>query len=46
MNLTVEERNKIKTKVQNEIAEIYKSHPFFIIEMGTGCHEIDHPILM
>jgi len=46
MNLTIEERNKIKTKVQDEIVEIYKSHPFLIIEMGTGCHEKDHPILM
>ncbi len=29
-------REEIKSKVQDEIVEIYKSHPFLIIEMGTG----------
>ena len=28
-------REEIKNKVQDEIVEIYKSHPFLIIEMGT-----------
>lgn len=34
--MTIEERNIIKTKIQDEIAELSVIHPFLIIECSTG----------
>lgn len=36
MEITQQERNKIKDRIQNEIAELSITNPFLIIEMGTG----------
>lgn len=36
MEITQEERNAIKSKIQDEIAELSVTNPFLIIEMGTG----------
>lgn len=36
MNITQEERNTIKSRIQDEIAELSLTNPFLVIEMGTG----------
>lgn len=42
MNTQQEERNKF----QNKAKELSSVHNFLAIEAATGCHELNHPILM